>query len=685
MLCNAICRNRIADKNVILRAENQNMGFRYVEEDVYLKPFASYIESLHQKYEQVLSRLTGGSGDLASFANGHLYFGAHLEGEEIVFREWAPAATAIYLLCEANTWQKHKDFRFHSKAHGQWELRVHRSILPHGSLYKLFMEWDGGYGERIPAWARRVVQDPETKIFSAQIWFPEPYQWKHPVPPRQEVPLIYEAHVGMSSEEETIATWNYFRENVLPRIYNLGYNTIQLMAVQEHPYYGSFGYHVSSFFAASSRFGTPEELKQLIDEAHGLGIRVLMDLVHSHAVKNEVEGLSRYDGTYYQFFHDGFRGNHIAWDSRCFDYGKNEVIHFLLSNCKYWLEEFHFDGFRFDGVTSMCYKDHGLGSAFMRYDDFFQDNLDEDAIVYLKLANKLIHQLRPDAITIAEDVSGFPGMAHPVEDGGVGFDYRLAMGVPDFWIKTVSTIPDEQWHMGHMFFSLTNKRVEEKVISYCESHDQALVGDKTLSFHLMDSAMYWFMNKDSQNLIIDRGIALHKMIRLVTIGTAQGGYLNFMGNEFGHPEWIDFPRAGNNWSFFYARRQWSLVDNPALRYQYLNNFDRAMIHFVKEHQLLVKPVKLLYEHNEAQVLAFERNGCVFVFNFNPVMSFTDFGIPCAEGEYHIVLCTDDAEFGGFQRVDTNILYFSKIYEKDTPEVKLYLPSRVGIILKRKNI
>lgn len=661
------------------------MKFDFAINDPYLKPYLSHLEMLHKQFEQKLNQLTHGTNDLLNFANGHLYFGVHKIDNELVIREWAPACKAMYLLSDKNNWNIDQRYRFCSIKEGIWELILPYNLLPHGSLYKLFIEWEGGSGVRIPAWCRRVLQDPETKIFNAQIWFPESYEWKNDLPIKPVVPLIYEAHVGMSSEEPTIATWNYFRQNVLPRIYYLGYNYIQLMAVQEHPYYGSFGYHVSNFFAASSRFGTPEELKQLIDEAHSLGIKVIIDLVHSHAVKNEVEGLSRYDGTYYQFFHDGPRGNHIIWDSRCFDYSKSEVLHFLLSNVKFWLEEFRIDGFRFDGVTSMCYKDHGIGRSFMSYDDYFNDNLDVDAIIYLKLANLLTHQLRSDAITVAEDVSGFPGMAYPVEKGGVGFDYRLAMGVPDFWINTLTTLSDEQWHMGDMFYSLTNKRAEEKVISYCESHDQALVGDKTISFRLMDSAMYWFMNKESQNLIIDRGIALHKMIRLVTIGTAQGGYLNFMGNEFGHPEWIDFPRPGNNWSFHYARRQWNLVDDSNLRYEYLNNFDRELIKLVKNSNLLITTVRLLFEHNEAQILAFERGDYVFVFNFNPSISFNDFLIPCRQENYQIVLSTDDDKFGGYNRISKTIIYPSIKYSEDCTGVKLYIPSRVALVLKVLNM
>jgi 1,4-alpha-glucan branching enzyme len=512
---------------------------------------------------------------------------------------------------------------------------------------------------------------------------PTQYQWKHKVPDNDDYfPLIYEAHPGMATSEYRVGTWEEFRTRILPRIHEAGYNTIQLMAVQEHPFYGSFGYHVSNFFAPSSRFGTPDELKALVDDAHGMGIRVIMDIVHSHAVKNEVEGISRYDGTYYQFFHQGERGDHPAWDSRCFDYGKAQVLHFLLSNCRYWIEEFKFDGFRFDGVTSMLYLDHGLGSNFMSYDQYFNLNQDEEAISYLFLANKLIHELNPHAISIAEEMSGMPGLATPQKLGGLGFDYRLAMGVPDFWIKTIKEHKVEFWNVGNIFYQLANKRMDEKTVHYAESHDQALVGDKTIIFWLMDKDMYFDMHVSHQNLVVDNGIALHKMIRMITLVTAGNGYLNFMGNEFGHPEWIDFPGAHNNWSYHYARRQWHLADNPDLKFKYLGNFDKDMIKMAKDNHLLKDPVIAKYmEHIDNQVLILGRAGLLFVFNFSPFRSYSDFAVDVPQGKYKLVICSDDQDFGGFGRVDKSIDYLAtrKNLPGDDGILKLYIPALTAFV------
>ncbi|WP_437438933.1 alpha-amylase family glycosyl hydrolase, partial [Duncaniella muris] len=466
-----------------------------IKNDPWLEPYSAAIIGRHEDALRKEQELCGPDGKLDSFANAHNYFGLHRQADgSWVFREWAPNATGITLVGDFSKWKQLKKYALKPKANGVWELKLKPDAMSHGDYYKMIVSWDGGSGERIPAYATRVVQDETTHLFSAQVWAPEAYKWKvKRFRPDTRPLLIYECHIGMAQEKEGIGTYVEFRDKILPRIAADGYNAIQIMAIQEHPYYGSFGYHVSSFYAPSSRFGTPEELKSLIDRAHELGIAVIMDIVHSHAVKNEVEGLGRLDGSYDQYFYGDGRREHPAWDSLCFDYGKNDVINFLLSNCKYWLQEFRFDGFRFDGVTSMLYYSHGLGQAFGSYDDYYDGGEDTNAITYLTLANKLIHEINPHAITIAEEMSGMPGLAVPVKDGGIGFDYRMAMGIPDYWIKTLKEKKDEDWHPTSIFWELTNRRADEKTISYVESHDQALVGDKTVIFRLIDKEMYWHM------------------------------------------------------------------------------------------------------------------------------------------------------------------------------------------------
>ncbi len=667
---------------------------RLTENDPWLKPYEARIKKrieFTRIREKAITQ--GGEISLLDFAKGHLHYGLHRdEDQSWIIREFLPGAEKVYLIGSFNDWQCRGVYRLKRvDDYGDWELKLSPSALKHGDHYRLFIVWADGSGERLPAWSRRVIQDPETGIFSAQVWENEKFTFQHQAPKfnKENDLLIYECHVGMSSEEGKVNSYNDFREHVLPRIVKLGYNAIQLMAIQEHPYYGSFGYHVSNFFAPSSRFGTPEELKALIDEAHRLGLIVIMDLVHSHAVKNEVEGLACYDGSRTLFFHEGQRGEHPQWDSLCFDYGRHNVIHFLLSNCRYWLEEFNFDGFRFDGVSSMLYFNHGVGTSFTSYSDYFNGHQDGDAMVYLTLANKLIHTLRPEAITIAEEVSGMPGLARPIEDGGFGFDYRLGMNIPDYWTKLVKEVADENWKVGNIWYELTNRRADEQTISYVECHDQALVGDKTLIFRLADANMYWHMARKDRNIEIDRAIALHKMIRLATATTSNGGYLNFMGNEFGHPEWIDFPRAENGWSHHYARRQWSLADNKDLLYSDLQTFDEAMVQLLKsEADNMTAELKQYYNHEEHQVLAYGRGDKVFIFNFSPFNSYTDYNIYLPEGEYQIILDTDEVRFGGYGFNDISIKHSSmpncECGESGLCPIKLYLPARTAMVLKKIN-
>ena len=645
-----------------------------IDVDPWLEPYASSIFGRDAYLRDKASEILDGKS-LNDFALGHLYFGLHKTDDGWALREWAPNATSITLVGDMSSWKENLAFQFTSLEHGVWELTLPADALSHGQRYKLLVRWADGEGYRIPSYVHYAVQDEDTNDFSASVWAPEKaFKWTDKAfAPSTDSPLIYEAHVGMSGEKAGVTTYKEFAANVLPRIKADGYNTVQLMAIQEHPYYGSFGYHVSNFFADSSRFGTPDDFKSLVDKAHALGLRVIIDIVHSHAVKNEAEGLSRFDGTLTQYFHEGARGDHEAWDSRVFDYGKPQVAHFLLSNCRWWLDEYHVDGYRFDGVTSMLYYDHGLEKAFSSYDDYYGQNVDEDALVYLKLANQLIHDVKPHAITIAEDMSAYPGLASEL---GIGFDYRLSMGVPDLWIKTLKEKRDEDWNLTQLFHELTTHRPEEKIISYAESHDQALVGDKTLIFRLIDKEMYDHMLVDDKDLTVERGIALHKMIRLVTASLNSGGYLNFMGNEFGHPEWIDFPREGNNWSYHYARRQWSLVDSPKLKYKWLGAFDKAMLDVVRQ---LHSVPGYVTPHDQKHTLSYERDGTLFVFNFSPDTSYTDFLVPSPVGSYQIILDSDDPEFGGQGRIDHEQTYVSRSTGHGD-RVSLYLPARTALVL-----
>lgn len=663
-----------------------------INDDIWLEPFQDAVNERITNYQATLKEIKKSHGSLLSYSNAHRQLGFNYDTAKKgwYYREWAPEAGALFLTGDFNEWNR-ESHPLEKIDGGNWEIflsdKLYRDKLVHESLIKVHVHARNGHLDRIPAYIRRVVQNTETYDFVGQFWNPsKAFKWsesKLDLKSIQKAPLIYEAHIGISLEEEKVSTYKEFTDLVLPKIKKGGYNVIQLMAIQEHPYYGSFGYHVSNFFAPSSRFGTPEDLKNLIEKAHKAGIAVVMDIVHSHTVKNIAESLNQFDGTQYQYFHDGGKGLHPDWDSMLFDYSKKEVKQFLLSNIRYWLEEFHFDGFRFDGVTSMLYEHHG-NQPFDHYDKYFYHGVDKDAILYLQLANTLIKEINPAALSIAEDMSGMPGLCRPPEEGGIGFDYRLGMGIPDFWIKYLKERADENWDIFEMWNMMTNRRYKEKTIAYAESHDQAIVGDKTIAFRLMDKEMYYHMRKDDPNLIIDRGIALHKLIRLFTISLGGEGYMNFIGNEFGHPEWVDFPREGNSWSYKYAKRQWALAENNELKYEYLENFDKAMIALVKKYKILEsQDTRQLNMDSTNNVVIFQRAGLIFLFNFHPNNAIFDYKFEAPEkGTYKIILSSDESKYGGFDRPDTKLNY--KTFDIDGKNyLSLYLTNRTTLVLEKK--
>ena len=670
-----------------MKAKTRKLKYKILADDPYLRPYSADIELRMSRHLEVCQALLGDKGDLYSLANGYIYYGIARTTDGWLYREWAPGADEMHLIGDFNDWNRtsHPMTRLED---GSWEIHLKGAdALRHGQLIKVQVTRNGKKFDRIPLYIRSVVQNPVTCEFCGRIWSPaSPFRWTdggyaHRKP---SMLYIYECHVGMAQEKEAIGSYREFADITLKRVKDAGYNTIQLMAVMQHPYYGSFGYQVSNFFAASSWFGDPDDLKYLVNKAHDMGIYVLLDVVHSHAAKNTAEGINQFDGTDDQFF---IKDDHPAWKTRLFNYGKHEVLHFLLSNLKFWQEEYHFDGFRFDGITSMIYHDHGLGTSFTGYDQYFSPNTNLDAITYLQLANELIHSVNPFAITIAEDMSGMPGMCVPVRNGGIGFDYRLAMGVPDMWIRLTKDTPDEAWNMGNIWYELTTRRPREKNIGYSESHDQAMVGDKTLIFRMADKEMYTGMDKAYHSPVIDRAIALIKIIRLLTLTLGSDGYMNFMGNEFGHPEWIDFPREGNGWSFKYARRQWSLADNGYLKYQWLRDFDRDMLKFSRLHRIMAKrDAANLWIDENRKLLAYSKGDLLYLVNLHPTNSYTDFFMPChtlGEGSYRAVFSTDDVKYGGQGRVDESYRYLTEPgNEKHGVGFHVYAPCRTMTIFEK---
>ena len=658
-----------------------------MEKDPMLTPYEGEVRMHLDRYNDRRWQLYE-NGRLSDFANGYRYFGFQRTDTGWVFREWLPGADAVWLMGDFNGWDKYQH-PLTDIGNGVWEIRLDgKDTLRHGQFVKLIVGRQGISFERIPTYIGRCVMDMSTQTLCGQLWMPEePFRWTDGDwygKQRPESPMIYEAHIGMAQEHGGIGSYRDFADETLDWIKYAGYNTVQLMAIQEHPYYASFGYQVTNFFAPSHRYGTPDDLRYLINKAHEMGIAVLLDVVHSHACPNEGEGLNVLDGTEDQYFLYGERGWHPGWKTRIFNYGKTEVLHFLLSNLKYWQEEFHFDGFRFDGVTSMLYENHGFCS-FTSYDDYFSLNTNVDGRVYLMMANELVHGVNEKAVTIAEDVSGFPGLCLPLEYAGVGFDYRLSMGIPDMWIKLLKDQRQDDWNMFGLWHELTTGRPGEKSIGYCESHDQALVGDKTLMFRMADAEMYTGMEKDYHSLSMDRAIDMHKVIRFLTCSLSRDGYLNFIGNEFGHPEWVDFPREGNNWSGHYARRQWSLLKNKTLKYEWLADFDRAMTHFINAHRVHCSgPAESLWIDDEKKLILFARGGLLYAFNLHPNRSQESVFVSTrltGPGGYRVVLSTDDPSWGGLDRISEDYIYHAGQTEYGDG-FTIYLPCRTGIALEK---
>ncbi len=659
------------------------MNHKILKYDPSLKPFEKDLDLRKENLDRKRAELLQNAPSLAAFANGHLYYGFHRTADGWFYREWAPAAEAMYLTGDFCGWDRHAH-PMTKLENGVFELFLPgRDALQDGQKVMTVVVHDGQELDRIPLYAKYVGQDPATNAWTAEIYSPdEEFVWTDGGFVPEKKLFVYECHIGMAQEAGKIGSYREFKEYTLPRIKALGYNTLQIMAIIQHPYYASFGYQVTNLFAASSWFGKPNELKALVNAAHEMGITVLLDVVHSHASKNTREGINEFDGTVYQFFHEGGKGDHKAWDTKCFNYGKNEVMHYLLSNLKFWMDEYHFDGFRFDGVTSMLYLDHGLGTAFTGPEQYFSMNTDTEAVTYLQLANEMVRQVNPNAITIAEDTSAIPGLCLPTEDGGIGFDYRLAMGEPDMWIRLLKETADEWWDLNKIYYELAIRRPHEKVIGYCESHDQALVGDKTIMFRLCDSEMYTSMHKDHHSMAVDRGMALHKMLRLLTMSLGGEGYLTFMGNEFGHPEWIDFPREGNGWSFHYCRRQWSLADNPDLKYQFLLAFEKAMVDMAKKLRVLGGADKQLALDNTDKVLIYKKGSAYMAFNFHPWQSYDGRLIVVDEpGEYQVQMTSDDHCFGGHGRI-WHQTYQAEMQENGNVGFRMYLPSRTAVVFKK---
>lgn len=666
-------------------------------EDPALEPYRQFLLRRNRSFTAEMERITGHFGSLRAYADLHKNLGVHLvknaQGNLVWrLREYMPQAEAVWLTTERLNFQRHASYRYQPRGNGIFELVLPQDALAHGVYMELRVQAKGvlsGEGSqalpfrRVPAFAQWVEQDKTVPAqWCARLWAPQQaYRFRHRRPAAQSFPRIYEAHVGMAQPAlehhgESVGTYEDFTRRILPRIKADGYTAVQLMGILEHPLYRSFGYQVSSYFAPSSRYGTPDQFKELVDEAHALGLAVILDITHGHACPNTEQGLARYDGSRY-FFSEKYN----QWGTPSFDYSLEMTRRFLLSNCRYWLEEFRVDGFRFDAVGNMLYHDHGVDDDFSHVGRCFygkdgEPREDVDGELYLCLANALCHELHHGAVTIAEEFSGMPGLTSAPAEGGLGFDYRFAMGIPDYWAKCI----EAQRDMGSLWYEMTNHRPYDRTISYVECHDQCINGDDAMIWRMLGDGMYQYMSVFTDNWNISRGLAFYRLMRLITFATADAGYLNFMGNEFGHPEWLD---AEN-----YAHRQWHLAEREDLKYAGLAAWDKAqMIGLAARYPEDFRQAPLFrFIHEQDRLLAFERGSLLFAFNFHELNARQDMTFAVTPGKYVELLSSDELHFAGHGNLEVKkppLEHFTRpLPQRFEQDVSLYLPPLVAQVLGR---
>ncbi|KAH9622869.1 hypothetical protein KSS87_007872 [Heliosperma pusillum] len=450
-------------------------------------------------------------------------------------------------------------------------MNKYTPCLPHGSKYRVYFNTPDGPLERVPAWATYVLPDEEGNQSCAVHWDPSPeftHKWKNNSPKAPKSLRIYECHIGISGSDPKVSSFLEFSEKVLPYIKDLGYNAIQLFGVVEHKDYFTAGYRVTNFYAVSSRYGTPEDFKRLVDEAHGLGLLVFLDIVHSYSAADEMVGLSLFDGTNDCYFHTGKRGHHKYWGTRIFKYGDVDVLQFLLSNLTWWIEQYHIDGFQFHSIPSMIYTHNGFATFTGDLEEYCNQYVDRDALMYLILANDILHALHPNIITIAEDATLYPGLCEPSSQGGLGFDYYVNLAAPEMWLSLLENVPDNEWSMSKIVTTLMgNKAYTNKMLLYAENHNQSISGGRSLAEILLGAEID--SNLSTSSLL--RGSSLHKG--------------------------VEFPTSNNNFSYELASRRWDLLSDQGV-HQELFHFDQDMMKLDKAGKVLSRCLPNVHHVND---------------------------------------------------------------------------------------
>lgn len=571
----------------------------------------------------------------------HLYrkFGAHpviYKGTTgFYFAVWAPSAEEVCVIGSFNEWNResHK-MNVRWDGSGIWELFIPE--VKEGTLYKFFIRANGGFeAEKADPFAFYSESAPGT----ASIAFWRNYKWnddewmanRAAIHPLTKPLSFYEVHLGSWRKSGDNRFLSYIElANQLPAYCKeMGFSHVELMPVMEHPFFGSWGYQITAYFAPSSRFGTPQEFMYLIDQLHQQEIGVILDWVPSH-FPNDAHGLYKFDGSHLYEHPDPRKGFHPDWNSYIFNYGRNEIRSFLVSNATYWLEMFHADGLRVDAVASMLYLDYSRNHGEWEPNEFGgRENL--DAIHFLQEFNNTVHTFHPDVITIAEESTAYPGVTQPTAINGLGFDLKWMMGWMNDTLQYFSKEPvHRSYHHSQITFSLVYAFSEKFLLPL--SHDEVVYGKGSLIKKMPGDQWQQFANLR----LLFSYMYFHPGAKLV-----------FMGGEFAQ---------SNEWRHDFSL-DWHLL---------ADKHHQGIQSIVKRLNALYREEPALYERqfgwegfewidtndHKNSVLSWVRKGTsdkddlVIVANFTPTVQHNyRVGVP-QRGTYQEIFNSDEAEYGG---------------------------------------
>ena len=554
------------------------------------------------------------------------------------FAVWAPNAHRVSVIGDFNRWDGRTHVMRRLVPSGIWEVFV--PGLTDGACYKFEIRTPEGHLLRkADPYARRFEVPPNT---ASIIWTEGQYAWADTDWMRdraahdgwmQRPMSVYEVHLGswrrVPSDDNRPLTYREMADTLVPYARDLGFTHIELMPVMEHPYAPSWGYQVIGFFAPTSRFGTPDDFRYLVDECHRHGLGVILDWVPGHFPTDE-HGLARFDGTALYEHADPRKGFHQDWGTLIFNYGRNEVRTFLLSNALYWLEQFHIDGLRVDAVASMLYLDYSRKPGeWVPNEHGGRENL--EAVSFLQQLNTITHGQAPGTITVAEESTSWPAVSRPTYVGGLGFSYKWNMGWMHDMLEFVEQDPvHRRWHHGKVTFSMLYAFTENFVLPF--SHDEVVHGKRSMldkmpgdrwQKHATLRALYGYMFGHP------------------------GKKLMFMGGEIG--QWREWTADES--------LDWHLLDDP---------LHQGLQHWVRDLNHLYQREPSLHEvdfagagfrwidcnDSDNSVISLVRYAkdrddfTVMAVNFTPVpRPGYRIGVP-AGGWYHELLNSDAAAYGG---------------------------------------